>query len=532
MKPLRAFNPELKPGGVWLVSLLLAGLFLSQAYFASRQQSVTCDELGFLSSGYIYLTRTDFRLDPMTPPLVQELEALPLLALPLEVPAYPSYWLSSVNPQADFGQKFVFGSGNDALRMIALARLPVLLLGTGLVLTVFLWGRKLFGDLPAILAAGLTAFSPNVLAHSQLATVDVGCTLLMFGAVFSYWWGFRQGRLRNWVVCGVVTGLALLSKFTALLLGPIFVILAAFLYLRKAPHAGPAALARALAIIAVVSVVVVGAGYNLTFDWGAYLSGIAAIYSDHDPGYLFYLFGKVSEHPFWYYNLAGLATKEPVSTLLLMLWAAGAFLLRRERVEDAAFLVVPATVVIVVSFFDPSNLGLRRILPAFPFLFLFCGYALYRQQSRLGLLAATLLLGWTVLQTLAIYPHHLSYFNTLAGGPEMAPYLFHDSNVEWGQDLPALARWQQEHPEYPELGLFYIGSAPPEVYGVKAYNLEERISQVEQLENPAPGVYAISTHTLAWFRKLQYTTGADIDWLTKYQPIGRAGYSIYIYDLR
>ncbi len=40
---------------------------------------------------------------------------------------------------------------------------------------------------------------------------------------------------------------------------------------------------------------------------------------------------------------------------------------------------------------------------------------------------------------------------------------------------------------------------------------------------------AISAHYLAGLRKLQASSGADADWLTRYEPVAKAGYSIFIY---
>ena len=133
----------------------------------------------------------------------------------------------------------------------------------------------------------------------------------------------------------------------------------------------------------------------------------------------------------------------------------------------------------------------------------------------------------TVLETLSVYPHHLTYFSRLVGGPEKGMHHLDDSNVDWGQDLPALAKWQKAHPEASPLKLEYFGKLPPHLYGV----ISQEMSDLEILY-PQPGTYAISAHSLIWFRKLQkkYPIKTNIDWLTRYKPIGRAGYSIYIYQ--
>lgn len=51
-----------------------------------------------------------------------------------------------------------------------------------------------------------------------------------------------------------------------------------------------------------------------------------------------------------------------------------------------------------------------------------------------------------------------------------------------------------------------------------------------ELLAPQPGLYAISAHNLVFFRTIQRNEGKDADWLTKYTPVGYAGYSIYIYE--
>jgi len=49
------------------------------------------------------------------------------------------------------------------------------------------------------------------------------------------------------------------------------------------------------------------------------------------------------------------------------------------------------------------------------------------------------------------------------------------------------------------------------------------------VEDPPPGTYAISAHYLVFLRKLAARTDLDADWLSRYEPIGKAGHSIYIY---
>ena len=72
--------------------------------------------------------------------------------------------------------------------------------------------------------------------------------------------------------------------------------------------------------------------------------------------------------------------------------------------------------------------------------------------------------------------------------------------------------------------LFYFGTADPAAYGVHSIPMT-----MDEIERPRAGLYAVSAHVLVYFRKLGKRLGRNLDWLMKYEPIARAGYSIYVY---
>jgi hypothetical protein len=274
------------------------------------------------------------------------------------------------------------------------------------------------------------------------------------------------------------------------------------------------------------SLLVVGAGYNFTFDWARYVDGARRIYSDLIPGYPYYFAGEFSASGRWYYALGALLMKAPVSTLLLVVLAAAYLVTDRRHREAALFLLVPALVIVAASFFDAANLGVRRILPALPFLLLFTSQTLAGVRRRPVVIGVFVLLGWSALQTLRIHPDYLSYFNAVVGGPRAGPDLLDDSNLDWGQDLPALGRWQRAHAEATPLRLMYFGTSEPGAYGVDAVEMSR-----EEIERPRAGYYAVSAHYLVRFRELGIRTGSDLDWLRRYEPVGRAGWSIYVFRI-
>jgi 4-amino-4-deoxy-L-arabinose transferase-like glycosyltransferase len=443
------------------------------------------------------------------------------------------YWQQRYgNAAVGFGHALIFQSGNDPRRVAFWSRLPILGLGTALVISVFFWGRRLYGPWPALGGSVLCAFGPNLIAHAGLATEDLGCAALMFLATWTFWLAHRDGGTWRWVRCGLVTGLAFVSKYTALLLAPVFLAIAVLSFLGgKRGSRLLRSWIRGLGIVGGVSALVVGLAYGPRLGWLPYLHGIQQIYGDLRSGYDFYLAGDFSASGWWYYALAALAFKVSLGTLLLIVLSLVHLLRGVDDMEDGLFVLVPAAAVVVASFFDGANLGLRRILPALPFLYLFAGRAMAwaagspLRPARLALVLA--LLGWTVTETVRIYPHHLSFISAAAGGPLRGPYLLDDSNIDWGQDLPALADWQRRHPEATPLRLLYFGTASPRAYGVEA----EAVSSVTELIAPRPGTYAISAHWLVRLRHLAPRLGPGVDWLRRFEPVGHAGYSIFVYDI-
>lgn len=521
---MRVFKTDPSYSFFFAISLTLV-MFL-QVYGGSRNESLTWDEPAFISSGYSYLTTRQFVLNPSHPPLTQELIASPLLLLDLhKPPGGPTDWLFSKNPAAKYGGALIYEMGNDPLRITFWARLTPHILGSALVLIAFFWGRAIIGPWAALISTILIAFCPNLIAHSKLATEDISCSFFMFLAVYSFWYSCRAKTARPVLISGALTGLALLSKFTAVLLLPIYAIITAIGMAYGHKGFSPRNAIIPAAVIALSSFVVI-AGYD--FQPELYVKGISSIYTDLTQNYLFYLYGQISPKPWWYYNLAAFIVKVPVPAILLIITSL--ILIAVTRIHDnphLPFLVVPPFIIIVTSFFDTHNFGLRRILPAFPFLYMIVAYAAKHAQFKrtVKLLIFAALLSWTVYDCIAIYPHHLSYFNEAAGGPLNGHSFLDDSNIDWGQDLPSLSQWQSQHPEARPLKLYYFGTAKPEAYGVEA--LEFPLSDIESPQKGA--YYAVSMHFLVWFKKLSLETGKNIDWLTKFQPIDRAGYSIYIY---
>ena len=94
-------------------------------------------------------------------------------------------------------------------------------------------------------------------------------------------------------------------------------------------------------------------------------------------GYPVYLDGKVQQKSWWDYYLRALVYKVPEGTwgLFVLSWLV-LLLSRRARApwfDELTLLSVPIVVLVIMSVFTNINLGLRYVLPIFPYLFVSAG---------------------------------------------------------------------------------------------------------------------------------------------------------------
>jgi 4-amino-4-deoxy-L-arabinose transferase-like glycosyltransferase len=147
------------------------------------------------------------------------------------------------------------------------------------------------------------------------------------------------------------------------------------------------------------------------------------------------------------------------------------------------------------------NIGHRHILPMYPAIFVLCGAAAYWFRNRHAIVRAAPWIAVAILavQSLAIYPHYLAYFNELAGGPRNGYRILVDSSLDWGQDLPALKRWIDRHAAPKQtIYLSYFGVGLPKQYGLTTLELPAYPDwrKAPETGDLLPGIYAISATNL------------------------------------
>jgi hypothetical protein len=147
-----------------------------------------------------------------------------------------------------------------------------------------------------------------------------------------------------------------------------------------------------------------------------------------------------------------------------------------------------------------------------------------------GKLALIFLLGWYAFENVRVYPHYLSHFNQIVGGPQNGYRYMVDSNLDWGQDLKGLKKYFVEQ-NVKTIKLSYFGTAEPEQYGIDYQDLGSfpALRRRSPPTSPRKGdLIAVSATNLY---PLYVHLGDLGSYLRSRSPVARVGYSILVYRL-
>jgi hypothetical protein len=485
---------------------LVVVLFLAQMAYAmvttAVAQSPTIDEPVYVATAEVYRQQHSLRYNPEHPPLAKLFMAAGLSLDDARLdPAYRGN-------QQMLGRHLLYETGNNPFRLMLLARLPIILLTLLFGLVVLFFARDLAGPWAGLVALALYAFSPDVIAHGSLATLDVPAAGFLLTALWLLW---RSRTRPRWYLplAGVALGAALATRMSTLPAVPLVLLLA----LLSPPVAFAAFAQRGRVVrirkwnmtwreMGVRLLGAVGVGVlAVAFVWITYLAvdprlrwttpsylvdpgGLRGLAVDLLPlpkayrdGILIqfrfeardfngFLLGEAYRGSPWYYQPVALLIKTPLG--MLALWLAGTIvvLVRPALRAVTLYLMLPAAVLSLVAVTGSRNYGTRYVIFVPIFMAVVAGTVVLIRRPRKVQWATVALVAFVAVSSLRTFPYYLPYSNEAFGGTANTHNNLHDSNVDWGQDLARLGTHLRERYPGQPVWLVYKGSGVPGYYGI------------------------------------------------------------------
>ena len=509
-----------------LLTVVVYGVLLTQACllaYSATRHSPTHLEPAFLAASISHYRLGNFDLYRVNPPLPRLIPGLVMMAVGCETNWSNVTEASGSRPEFIVGDDFAKANQQRIINLTVYARwscIPFCVLGTYIA---YCWARDLYGIEAGFAALVLTCFEPNLLAHGELVTPDAACTSFGILAAYAFWKWLRDPSWIRCISCGTTLGLAILTKFTwlvLLMLWPVLWLLWLSTATRRPldqkleqisevrqPPLGQ------LTIVLFVGVYVVNCGYAFegtgeSLDSFQFVSGVlSGCDPETRPANRFsnsvlrgvpvllprnlvlgvdsqlrdfehyheksYLRGEWKAGGWWYYYLYGLLVKTPTGLLAMIavsLIVKAISTIEVERIRDEFILLAPAALILIIASRQTSfGIHLRYVFPSLGLLLIFCSQVASRQVSghMVSRALAPILIIYSVVGTLTVYPHHLAYFNEFGGGMTHGHLHLLGSSRDWGQDLIELKQWCDRN-EISEIYLASFGRIHPSAVGLNA----------------------------------------------------------------
>jgi len=508
---LRAGRHFVQKFGPQLIVLALLAVMAANLFAVIARKSITIDEIAHVPAGYYHLVAGNYTLNNEHPPLVKYWAALPLLFLQPNEP--PLAALDNVDFYTRTGDAFAnFWTANASeFEVISFwTRVPMILLTLVLGWLIFVFTKGLANPRAGILAVALYSLEPNVLAHGRIVHTDLPAALAYLLFIFALYRYHRLLSSRSALVLGLVTGAALVTKFSLVIVGLILAV-ALGTWILRAPSRGlnRGQIVRHALVAGLVALAVINLAYRFQRQpilpgdvaWvaaktpeyaSAVMSGISALsiffptyflfglyntVRHNHAGHASFLLGQYSDTGWWYYFPVAFALKTTLAFLGLavaaLLWGLWRFFVKHDT--KLLFVLGPIAVYVAVSLTSGINIGIRHLLPVYPLLFILAALLLDRllRVSKLQYLTRILvamLIAAMGLETIRAYPDYVSYFNQLRGD-QPGWRLLSDSNVEWGDDVKAVAAYLHAHGETRLSGAVSAGWMTFRFFGVDYFDI-------------------------------------------------------------
>lgn len=449
-------------------AVLFVFLFIGLSLASSLSESLTFDEIVHVQEGVNALAKHTFLIDTNNPPLIRELAMLPT----------------------------VLGAGKRIP-----ARTVIILLGALTLIAVYQVTSRYFGRTQAFFALFLLALEPTFLANSHYVTLDTGTTLFFFIGYMAFVRFMERYSIRNFVITAIAWGFAFSSKMTVIPFMLVSVVVAGLSIFKNTFRRFRRNFTRLILFVCIVGIVI-WSTYFFVYDVvivsredaGRVSSRLHAYAVTHNNKMVesILTFGETQKLPLgnylaavkntlmwpkarakifflgefypssrWYFMMITVLLKLPIPLLVLFILG----LLASKRRRQMVIFVIPAFVVLGITSLVNNQPWIRYVLPAVPFFVIVASHSIRWFSSPVRKVLFLVLCLWYAYGTGISFPHYISYANELAGPMESRYRIFMDSNLDWGQSLPDIARYiERTQPGY--VSFSYFGRDNGDRYGL------------------------------------------------------------------
>lgn len=559
-----------------LIAGILLLIFFSLSLLSGKFDSPISDEPGHIAAGVAYLHGGDLVYNSGSPLLANILSSAPLnfYLNSNDIPQDPVF--TQTGYLHSFARELIYQNKYHIDTFLLLARLPIIILGAGIGLLIYLWASQLVSPTAALIPLSLYVFDANFLAHSHYATTDVPLTFFFTLTLFSYWCYLKYRRVYLYIITIASFVLAQVTKVSAIYLVPIL-----WLIILIQPQPVNRKI-KSLFTLTIILGLSTWLGINLLYGFSG-LGQSLHHFLTHDPsfinspfsidrvesllpfkdsrliqylykdfplpisyhylkvfGWVFFrsqlgqtafILNQFSSSGWWYYFPVTLFFKlHPITIIGFLISLVSFFAEKRNRqIYSCIFLTI--FFYLIVASTSGINTGIRLIFPIIPLIFILSGLSISQLRNKIPLLLPLILLmvGYSSLST---FPHYLGYLNNAAGPSSQHHLVLADSNLDWGQDLKHLSQYLDTLPKDTPIKMNLFGVITPEIYGhnyplygpswIREDNAEYSCSPLDNT------LFIISTNQLIGL----YLDNRDcFSWLKEKTPITTVGTSIFVYDL-
>lgn len=564
------------PVFVILVILLFAA-FSFQLWYHATRSSPTIDEGAHILAGHRHWQCGDFGINPEHPPLLKLLATASLNARTLNEPDWPcGSRLTSKPDLFTYGNRLLVENGVDSV--VIPARLSAALMSLLLAFLVFFAAWEMFGRVQALTALALLAFEPNLIAEGALVTTDMVLSATALAAVYAL---YRYRNKANWVrlsIVGLSFGLLLAAKHSAVVFIPILfgLLIADVLIFNRSAPGLPRRLFRQTAAFAACFLI------GLTLLWATYGFRYSSLPHPTEPAisiadfmrqnarpemvdsvparmteaishlHIFpesyvlgmadviawgsrntFIFGQNYPTGKWFYFPVAFAVKSSVALLLLLPFGLLFPFFNPGKRREAMYMLAPPLLFFAVSLTSALNIGVRHILPVYPFLIIVATAGAVWLCQRFYLMRYILiaLLAFHAAAAIRTAPNYIAFSNDFFGGTNNTYKIFVDSNVDTGQSIKLVDEYLARENI---TDCWFVAFAHPELIGAiqpcRVLPSGLRVFVSQSLIEPVPPV--IEGTVLVSVNELPPRGGDEYVPIARSQPIAQIGGNTFVYQGR